>query len=115
MLSETYIVYKDSMLKHILIMLTICCYLSIYKGFSFSTRDSKLALRAEVDDLEKLLASLEWKLDLLTAQATAITQGKKSRSSAQIRASGQLTGLDEKLAKRSLEVIFLSFIELQNH
>ncbi|GJN10059.1 hypothetical protein PR202_ga28118 [Eleusine coracana subsp. coracana] len=67
-------------------------------------RDSKHALRAEVTNLEKQLASLEWRLDLLTAQATTISQGKKSRSSAQTRASGQLTGLDEKLAKRSLEM-----------
>nr|XP_034579411.1 AUGMIN subunit 3-like isoform X3 [Setaria viridis] len=67
-------------------------------------RDSKLALRAEVSDLEKQLASLEWKLDLLTAQATTITQGKKYRSSAKTRANGQLTGLDEKFAKRSLEM-----------
>ncbi|TVU41944.1 hypothetical protein EJB05_15505, partial [Eragrostis curvula] len=70
----------------------------------FGCRDSKHALRSEVDNLEKQLASLEWKLDLLTAQATTITQGKKSRSSAQTRANGQLTGLDEKLAKRSLEM-----------
>ncbi|KAF8732082.1 hypothetical protein HU200_016042 [Digitaria exilis] len=67
-------------------------------------RDSKLALRAEVSDLEKQLASLEWKLDLLTAQATTITQGKKSRSAAKTRANGQLTALDEKFAKRSLEM-----------
>ncbi|CAL5078762.1 unnamed protein product [Urochloa decumbens] len=67
-------------------------------------RDTKLALRAEVSDLEKQLASLEWKLDLLTAQATTITQGKKSRSYAKTRANGQLTGLDEKFAKRSLEM-----------
>ncbi|CAL5066739.1 unnamed protein product [Urochloa decumbens] len=67
-------------------------------------RDSKLTLRAEVSDLEKQLASLEWKLDLLTAQATTITQGKKSRSYAKTRANGQLTGLDEKFAKRSLEM-----------
>ncbi|XP_062189595.1 AUGMIN subunit 3-like isoform X2 [Phragmites australis] len=67
-------------------------------------RDSKHALRAEVADLEKQLASLEWKLDLLTAQATTITQGKKSRSSAKTCANRQLTGLDEKLSKRSLEM-----------
>ncbi|RLN35791.1 AUGMIN subunit 3-like isoform X1 [Panicum miliaceum] len=69
-----------------------------------SESDSKLALRAEVSDLEKQLASLEWKLDLLTAQATTITQGKKSRSSAKTRANGQLTGSDERFAKRSLEM-----------
>ncbi|XP_021307830.1 AUGMIN subunit 3 isoform X2 [Sorghum bicolor] len=67
-------------------------------------RESKLALRAEVSDLEKQLASLEWKLDILTAQATTINQGKKSRSSANTRANGQLTGLDEIFAKRSLEM-----------
>ncbi|WVZ62185.1 hypothetical protein U9M48_011958 [Paspalum notatum var. saurae] len=67
-------------------------------------RDSKLALRAEVSELERQLASLEWKLDVLTAQATTITQGKKARSSANTRANGQLTGLDEKFAKRSLEM-----------
>ncbi|XP_024317112.1 AUGMIN subunit 3 isoform X1 [Brachypodium distachyon] len=66
-------------------------------------RDSKLALRVEVSDLEKQLASLEWKLDLLTAQATTIAQGKKSRASAKTSANGQLTRLDEKFAKRSLE------------
>ncbi|KAJ1288045.1 hypothetical protein BS78_02G058500 [Paspalum vaginatum] len=66
--------------------------------------DSKLALRAEVSELERQLASLEWKLDVLTAQATTITQGKKARSSANTRANGQLTGLDEKFAKRSLEM-----------
>ncbi|CAN6203225.1 unnamed protein product [Urochloa humidicola] len=67
-------------------------------------RDSKLALRAEVSDLEKQLASLEWKLDLLTAQATTITQGKKSRLYAKTRANGLLSGLDEKFTKRSLEM-----------
>lgn len=97
-------------------MLTVCFDLSIYRGSSFySSSDSKLALRAEVSDLEKQLASLEWKLDLLTAQATTITQGKKSRSSAKTRANGQLTGLDEKFAKRTLEVMFLAFVKLQNH
>ncbi|CAD6226471.1 unnamed protein product [Miscanthus lutarioriparius] len=67
-------------------------------------RESKLAFRAEVSDLEKQLASLEWKLDILTAQATTINQGKKFRSSANTRANGQLTGLDEIFAKRSLEM-----------
>lgn len=101
------------MFKHIFILLTVCCYPSTYEGFSCSSRDSKHALRAEVDDLKKQLASLEWKLDLLTAQATTISQGKKSRSSAKTRASRTLTGLDEKLAKKSLEVIFLYIVELQ--
>jgi hypothetical protein len=59
--------------------------------------------------LENQLASLEWKLDFLTAQATTITQGKKYRSSAKTRAIGQLTGLDEKFAKRNLEVMFFAF------
>ncbi|KAG8100442.1 hypothetical protein GUJ93_ZPchr0013g35197 [Zizania palustris] len=67
-------------------------------------RDSKLALRAEVSDLEKKLASLEWQLDLLTAQATSITHRKKSRSSAKTRPNGQTARLDEKLAKRNLEL-----------
>ncbi|KAM0888377.1 hypothetical protein ACQ4PT_028385 [Festuca glaucescens] len=67
-------------------------------------RDSKHALRAEVSDLEKKLASLEWQLDLLTSQATTITQGNKSRESAKTSATGQLTRLDDKLAKRSLEM-----------
>ncbi|XP_073364556.1 AUGMIN subunit 3 isoform X4 [Aegilops tauschii subsp. strangulata] len=67
-------------------------------------RDSKLALRAEVSDLEKKLASLEWQLDLLTAQATTITQGKKSRTSAKTSATGKLARFDEELAKRSLEM-----------
>ncbi|KAL5657085.1 hypothetical protein ACJX0J_030248, partial [Zea mays] len=66
--------------------------------------ESKLALRAEVSDLERQLASLEWRLDILTAQATTINQGKKSRSSANTRANGQLTGLDKMFAKRSLEM-----------
>ena len=102
-------------LEHIIVLLAVCFELSIYRGFSLcSSRDSKLALRAEVSDLEKQLASLEWKLDLLTAQATTITQGKKSRSSAKTRANGQLTGLDEKFAKRNLEVMFLAFVKLQN-
>ncbi|KAK1682031.1 hypothetical protein QYE76_042879 [Lolium multiflorum] len=67
-------------------------------------RDSKHALRAEVSDLEKKLASLEWQLDLLTSQATTITQRHKSRESAKTSATGQLTRLDDKLAKRSLEM-----------
>ncbi|XP_044323682.1 AUGMIN subunit 3 isoform X5 [Triticum aestivum] len=66
-------------------------------------RDSKLALRAEVSDLEKKLASMEWQLDLLTAQATTITQGKKSRTSAKTSATGKLARFDEELAERSLE------------
>ncbi|KAF7008435.1 hypothetical protein CFC21_023187 [Triticum aestivum] len=67
-------------------------------------RDSKLALRAEVSDLEKKLASMEWQLDLLTAQATTITQGKKSRTSAKTSATGKLARFDEELAERSLEM-----------
>uniref|UniRef100_J3MJ28 HAUS augmin-like complex subunit 3 N-terminal domain-containing protein n=1 Tax=Oryza brachyantha TaxID=4533 RepID=J3MJ28_ORYBR len=67
-------------------------------------RDSKLSLRAEVSDLEKQLASLEWQLDLLTAQATTINQGKKSRASAKTSPNVQIARLDEKLAKRSLEM-----------
>ncbi|CAM0905552.1 unnamed protein product [Alopecurus aequalis] len=67
-------------------------------------RDSKHALKVEVSDLEKKLASLEWQLDLLTAQATTITEGNKSRGSAKTSTTGQLTRLDEKLAKRSLEM-----------
>uniref|UniRef100_A0A0D9WWA8 HAUS augmin-like complex subunit 3 N-terminal domain-containing protein n=1 Tax=Leersia perrieri TaxID=77586 RepID=A0A0D9WWA8_9ORYZ len=67
-------------------------------------RDSKLALRAEVSDLEKQLASLEWQLDMLTEQATTITQGKKSRASAKTIPNIQISRLDEKLAKRSLEM-----------
>lgn len=79
--------------------------------FLYSSSESKLALRAEVSDLERQLASLEWRLDILTAQATTINQGKKSRSSANTRANGQLTGLDEMFAKRSLEVMFLDFVQ----
>uniref|UniRef100_A0ACD5ULW9 Uncharacterized protein n=1 Tax=Avena sativa TaxID=4498 RepID=A0ACD5ULW9_AVESA len=67
-------------------------------------RDSKHALRAEVSDLEKKLASLELQLDFLTAQATTITQGNKSCGSAKTSATEQLTRLNEKLAKRSLEM-----------
>jgi hypothetical protein len=54
--------------------------------------------------LERQLASLEWQLDMLTAQATTITQGKKSRVSAKTNPNIQISRLDEKLAKRSLEV-----------
>jgi HAUS augmin-like complex subunit 3 len=88
-------------------MFSIC---SLIRDFLliFSS-DSKHALRAEVSDLEKKLASLEWQLDLLTSQATTITQRNKSRESAKTRATGQLTRLDDKLAKRSLEVNY-SFI-----
>uniref|UniRef100_A0A0D3GN43 HAUS augmin-like complex subunit 3 N-terminal domain-containing protein n=1 Tax=Oryza barthii TaxID=65489 RepID=A0A0D3GN43_9ORYZ len=67
-------------------------------------RDSKLTLRAEVSDLERQLTSLEWQLDMLTAQATTITQGKKSRVSAKTNPNIQISRLDEKLAKRSLEM-----------
>lgn len=88
-----------------IVLLTVCFNLSIDQGFSFiSSSDSKQTLRAEVSDLEKKLASLEWQLDLLTAQATTITQGKKSRASARTSAVGQLASFDEELAKRSLEV-----------
>jgi HAUS augmin-like complex subunit 3 len=54
--------------------------------------------------LERQLASLEWQLDMLTAQATTITQGKKSRVSAKTNPNIQISRLDEKLAKRSLEM-----------
>jgi HAUS augmin-like complex subunit 3 len=60
--------------------------------------------------LEKKLASLEWQLDLLTAQATTITKGNKSRGSARTSATGQLARLDEKLAKRSSEVNYSSLL-----
>jgi HAUS augmin-like complex subunit 3 len=44
-----------------------------------------LLFTAEISDLERQLAALELELDVLTAQAATITQGKKSCSCANTR------------------------------
>ncbi|XP_010932584.1 AUGMIN subunit 3 [Elaeis guineensis] len=67
-------------------------------------REAKLAYKAEVLELQKLLAREQSQFDLLAGQASVLIQGRRARVAATSAVNGQLMVLDEKLSARNLEM-----------
>lgn len=67
-------------------------------------RDATSALKAEALELQKQLKHLQYRYDMLTEQASAIVQGRRSRVAFTSTVNGQLTNVDDSLSARNLEV-----------
>ncbi|KAK1398083.1 AUGMIN subunit 3 [Heracleum sosnowskyi] len=67
-------------------------------------RDATSALKAEAVELQIQLNHLQYQYDMLTGQASAIVQGRRSRVAATSTVNGQLTEVDDSLSARNLEM-----------
>ncbi|KAK4492167.1 hypothetical protein RD792_002965 [Penstemon davidsonii] len=67
-------------------------------------RDATLSAKAEALELQKQLRHLQYQNDMLTGQASALTQGRRARVAATSTANGQLTTIDDSLSARNLEM-----------
>ncbi|CAA0805954.1 Unknown protein [Striga hermonthica] len=67
-------------------------------------RDATLAAKAEALELQKQLRHLQLRNDMLSGQASALVQGRRSRVAATSTANGQLTTIDDSLSARNLEM-----------
>ncbi|KAG9149387.1 hypothetical protein Leryth_003351 [Lithospermum erythrorhizon] len=67
-------------------------------------RDSTIALKTEALELQKQLRRLESQHDMLTGQASSLTQGRRARLAATTIVNGQLGTLEDSLSTRNLEM-----------
>lgn len=67
-------------------------------------RDATVALKTEALDLQKQLRRLQSQYDMLTGQASALSQGRRARVAATSVVNGQLTSIEDSLSARNLEV-----------
>ncbi|GAA0185717.1 hypothetical protein LIER_33005 [Lithospermum erythrorhizon] len=67
-------------------------------------RDSTIALKTEALELQKQLRCLESQHDMLTRQASSLTQGRRARLAATTIVNGQLGTLEDSLSTRNLEM-----------
>lgn len=67
-------------------------------------RDSTISLKAEALELQKQLRRLESQYDMLTGQASSLTQGRRTRLAATTIVNGQLATLEDSLSTKNLEM-----------
>ncbi|KAL3828953.1 hypothetical protein ACJIZ3_017755 [Penstemon smallii] len=67
-------------------------------------RDATLSAKAEALELQKQLQHLQCQNDMLTGQASALIQGRRSRVASTSTANGQLAIIDDKLSAKNLEI-----------
>ncbi|XP_048233077.1 AUGMIN subunit 3 isoform X2 [Ricinus communis] len=67
-------------------------------------RDATVAYRAEALELQRQLRHLLSQFDMLTAQASALIQGRRARVAATSTVNGYLTAIDDSLSARNLRM-----------
>ncbi|MED6222881.1 AUGMIN subunit 3 [Stylosanthes scabra] len=67
-------------------------------------REATLAYKAEAADLQRQLRQLQSQYDLLTSQASTLTQGRRARVAATSIVNGHLTTIDDSLSVRNLQM-----------
>ena len=67
-------------------------------------RDATASLKTEALELQKQLRRLQSQYDMLSGQASALSQGRRARVAATSVVNGQLTSLEDSLSARNLEV-----------
>lgn len=67
-------------------------------------RESTLAYKSEALELQRQLRHLQSQYDMLTSQASTLTQGRRARVAATSSVNGQLTSIDDSISARNLEV-----------
>ncbi|XP_057717781.1 AUGMIN subunit 3 [Arachis stenosperma] len=67
-------------------------------------REATLAYKAEASDLQRQLRQLQSQYDLLTSQASTLTQGRRARVAATSIVNGHLTTIDDNLSVRNLQM-----------
>ena len=67
-------------------------------------RDATASYKAEAAELQKRIQRLQSQLDVVSGQASALVQGRRTRSAAALSANEQLLLVEEKLSNRNLEV-----------
>lgn len=64
-----------------------------------------MAYKAEASDLQRQLRHLQAQFDMLTSQASTLTQGRRPRVGATSIVNGHLTTIDDNLSVRNLQVL----------
>ncbi|CAI9107298.1 OLC1v1006623C1 [Oldenlandia corymbosa var. corymbosa] len=67
-------------------------------------RDATVALKTEALELQKQLRRLQSQYDMLTGQASSLSQGRRARVAATSAVNGQLTSIQDGLSARNLEM-----------
>ncbi|CDP03957.1 unnamed protein product [Coffea canephora] len=67
-------------------------------------RDATASLKTEALELQKQLRRLQSQYDMLSGQASALSQGRRARVAATSVVNGQLTSLEDSLSARNLEM-----------
>lgn len=67
-------------------------------------REATLAYKSEALQLQRQLSHLQSQYDMLTSQASTLTQGRRARVAATSSVNGQLTSIDDSISARNLEV-----------
>ncbi|GAB2282405.1 AUGMIN subunit 3 [Dionaea muscipula] len=67
-------------------------------------RDAILSYKAEALQLQRQLSQLQSQFDMITAQASALVQGRKARVTTTSLVTGQLVAMDDSLSARNLEM-----------
>ncbi|GLU08040.1 hypothetical protein SLE2022_249690 [Rubroshorea leprosula] len=67
-------------------------------------RDATLAYKAEALELQRQLSHLQSQFDMLTGQASALIQGRRSRVAATSTVNGQLSTMNDSLSARNLQM-----------
>lgn len=75
-------------------------------------REETLAYKTEAADLQRQLRELQSQFDMLSGQASTLTQGRRARVGATSVVSGHLATIEESLSGRNLQVLHQS---LNNH
>ncbi|XP_022156083.1 AUGMIN subunit 3 isoform X1 [Momordica charantia] len=67
-------------------------------------REATLAYKSEALELQRQLRHLQSQYDMLTSQASTLTQGRRARVAATSSVNGQLTSIDDSISARNLEM-----------
>lgn len=71
----------------------------------FVFREATLAYKQEAGDLQRQLRHLQSQFDMLSGQASTLTQGRRARVGATSVVNGHLTTIDDSISVRNLQVL----------
>lgn len=85
-------------------MILVANSYAFYNLVSNIGREETLAYKSEALELQRQLRHLQSQYDMLTSQASNLTQGRRARVAATSSVNGQLTSIDDSISARNLEV-----------
>lgn len=69
-----------------------------------------MTYKTEAADLQRQLRQLQSQFDMLSSQASTLTQGRRARVGATSVVNGHLTAVDDSLSGRNLQVLLQCLI-----